>query len=181
MAKQLFIMIGAPGSGKSTWVKRQIREDIDRYVSRDEIRFSLLKEGDAYFKYEDEVFATFVERIADYINDDNDIYRIFADASHLNYGSRMKLLNALKEKGVNLNLININYIYMFTSLETCLQRNALREGRARVPEKTIEEMYKNLREPEPDEPVKNVYIVNEHRQCIDIKFMNAKDTNNFEF
>ena len=87
----------------------------------------------------------------------------------------------LKEKGVNLNLININYIYMFTSLETCLQRNALREGRARVPEKTIEEMYKSLREPEPDEPVKNVYIVNEHRQCIDIKFMNAKDTNNFEF
>lgn len=181
MAKQLFIMIGAPGSGKSTWVKRQLRPDIDAYVSRDEIRFSMLQEGDAYFKYEDEVFDTFVQRIADYINDDNDLYRVFADASHLNYGSRMKLLNALKAKDVNLNLININYIYMFTSLETCLERNKNREGRALVPEKTIIEMYKSLKEPEADEPVKNVYIVNEHRQCIDIKFMNAKDTNNFEF
>ena len=52
MAKQLFIMIGAPGSGKSTWVKKQLRNDIDAYVSRDEIRFSMLQEGDAYFKYE---------------------------------------------------------------------------------------------------------------------------------
>lgn len=181
MAKQLFVMIGAPGSGKSTWVKKQLRNDIDAYVSRDEIRFSMLQDDDAYFAKEKEVFDTFVEQIAMYLNDDNDIYRVFADASHLNYGSRMKLLNTLKAKGVNLNLININYIYMFTSLETCLQRNALREGRARVPDKTIEEMYRSLREPEHDEPVKNVYIVNEHRQCIDIKFMNAKDTNNFEF
>lgn len=181
MAKQLFIMIGAPGSGKSTWVKKQLRNDIDAYVSRDEIRFSMLQDDDAYFAKEKEVFDTFAEQIAMYLNDDNDIYRVFADASHLNYGSRMKLLNTLKAKGVDLNLININYIYMFTSLETCLQRNALREGRARVPDKTIEEMYRSLREPEHDEPVKNVYIVNEHRQCIDIKFMNAKDTNNFEF
>lgn len=181
MAKQLFVMIGAPGSGKSTWVKKQLRNDIDAYVSRDEIRFSMLQDDDAYFAKEKEVFDTFAEQIAMYLNDDNDIYRVFADASHLNYGSRMKLLNTLKAKGVDLNLININYIYMFTSLETCLQRNALREGRARVPDKTIEEMYRSLREPEHDEPVKNVYIVNEHRQCIDIKFMNAKDTNNFEF
>lgn len=181
MAKQLFIMIGAPGSGKTTWVKRQLRADIDAYVSRDEIRFDLLQEGEDYFAHEKEVFDAFAQRIADYINDDNDLYRVFADASHLNYGSRMKLLNALKSKGVNLNLININYIYMFTSLETCLARNALREGRALVPEKTIEEMYRSLREPEADEPVKNVYIVNEHRKCIDIKFMNAKDTNNFEY
>lgn len=181
MAKQLFVMIGAPGSGKSTWVKKQLRNDIDAYVSRDEIRFSMLQDDDAYFAKEKEVFDTFAEQIAMYLNDDNDIYRVFADASHLNYGSRMKLLNTLKAKGVNLNLININYIYMFTSLETCLQRNALREGRARVPDKTIEEMYRSLREPEHDEPVKNVYIVNEHRQCIDIKFMDAKDTNNFEF
>lgn len=181
MAKQLFVMVGAPGSGKSTWVKKQLRDDIDAYVSRDEIRFNLLQDDEAYFAREQEVFDIFAERIADYLKDDNDIYRVFADASHLNYGSRMKLLNALKAKGVNLNLININYIYMFTSLETCLERNKNRKGRALVPEKTIEEMYRSLREPEADEPVKNVYIVNEHRKCIDIKFMAVTDTNNFIF
>lgn len=181
MAKQLFVMIGAPGSGKSTWVKRQIKPDRDAYVSRDEIRFNMLQDGDAYFKYENEVFETFVENIAMFLNEPNDIYRVFADASHLNYGSRMKLINALKEKNVDFSRIDINYIYMFTSLETCLMRNKNREGRALVPDKTIEEMYRSLREPEPSEPVKTVYIVNEHRKCIDIKFMNAKDTNNFEF
>ena len=181
MAKQLFIMIGAPGSGKSTWVKKQLRKDIDAYVSRDEIRFSMLQEGDEYFKYEKEVFNTFVEKIATYLKDENDLYRVFADASHLNYGSRMKLLDGLKAQGVDFSSIDINYIFMFTSLKTCLERNAQREGRARVPDKTIEEMHNSLCEPEHCEPVKRVYIVNEHRECIDIKFMDAKDTNNFEF
>ena len=112
MAKQLFIMIGAPVSGKSTWVKRQIREDIDKYVSRDEIRFSLLKEGDAYFKYEDEVFDTFVERIADYINDDNDIYRSISEATSTNqYYHKLeicKLFDANIENNKHMKLVKDN-------------------------------------------------------------------------
>ena len=166
---------------QATWVKKQLRPDIDAYVSRDEIRFALLQEGEDYFAHEKEVFNTFVEKIATYLKDENDLYRVFADASHLNYGSRMKLLNALKEQGVNFSTIDVNYIFMFTSLETCLMRNSQREGRARVPDRTIEEMHRSLSEPEHEEPVKRVYIINEHRKCIDIKFMDAKDTNNFEF
>ena len=181
MVKQLFIMIGAPGSGKSTWVKRQLKMDIDAYVSRDEIRFNLLQDGEDYFSHEKEVFNTFIDNIAMFLNEPNDIYRVFADASHLNYGSRMKLINGLKSRGVDFENVDINYIFMYTSLKTCLERNAKREGRARVPDRTIEEMYNSLSEPEHEEPVKRVYIVNEHRACIDIKFMDAKDTNNFEF
>lgn len=181
MSKQLFIMIGAPGSGKTTWAKRQLRSDSDGYVSRDEIRFSLLEDGEDYFSHEGEVFDTFVDRIATYLKDNNGLYRVFADASHLNYKSRKKLLNALEAKGVDLDNIDINCIWMYTSLDTCLKRNAEREGRARVPEATIIEMFKSQREPEPDENVKRVYIVNEHRKCIDIKFIDAQDTNNFVY
>ena len=168
------------GSGKTTWVKKQLKGDTDRYVSRDEIRFSLLQDGDEYFAHETEVFKMFVDKIVQNLNDVNS-YRIFADASHLNYQSRIKLLNALKEREVDFNAVDINYIWMFTTLETCIARNALRTGRANVPESIIKEMYSRQSEPEINEGVKRVYIVNEHRKCIDIKFIDAKDSNNFEY
>ena len=167
------------GSGKTTWAKNQLRKKSDIHISRDEIRFSLLQKGEDYFAHEQEVFDTFVNHITSALLD-TESYRIFADASHLNYKSRMKLINALKGR-VNFNNIDINYIWMYMTLETCLKRNANRKGRAFVPESIIKKMYQSQQEPEIDEPVKRVYIVNEHRQCIDIKFMDAKDANNFEF
>lgn len=43
-------MSGAPGSGKSTWCRNH---GVSKYrVSRDEIRFSVLKDGEDYFSHE---------------------------------------------------------------------------------------------------------------------------------
>ena len=50
----LMIMIGVPGAGKSTWCKENIKSPMQKYVSRDEIRFSLLKEGEIIPKEENE-------------------------------------------------------------------------------------------------------------------------------
>ena len=52
---ELILMMGIPGSGKSTWVKNHMKSD-DIYISRDEIRFSLLQPGDEYFSKEKEVW-----------------------------------------------------------------------------------------------------------------------------
>ena len=46
-------MVGIPGSGKSTWAKARCKNNPHAaYISRDEIRFSLLKDEEEYFAKE---------------------------------------------------------------------------------------------------------------------------------
>ena len=66
--KRLFLLSGIPGSGKSTWVKNQIEAKGGIWISRDTIRFSVVKEDEEYFGREDEVFATFISTIQEQIN-----------------------------------------------------------------------------------------------------------------
>ena len=58
---KLYLMVGIPGSGKSTFIAntKEVRTLI---VSRDAIRFSMVSEGESYFKKEKEVFNTFINR-----------------------------------------------------------------------------------------------------------------------
>ena len=55
----LYMMIGAPGSGKSTWAKEHLPENGVTLVSRDNIRFKLLRNDPNYFSKEKEVFKHF--------------------------------------------------------------------------------------------------------------------------
>ena len=48
-------MCGPAGSGKSTWLIKQMKSKTDVCISRDNIRFGLLKEGEDYFAHEDRV------------------------------------------------------------------------------------------------------------------------------
>jgi len=52
----VYIMCGCPGSGKTTWLKDHVKPG-SAIISRDAIRFSLLKEGEDYFSHEEEVTA----------------------------------------------------------------------------------------------------------------------------
>ena len=49
--KRIYILMGTPAAGKSTFLKK-IKNGL--IVSRDAIRFSLLKEGEDYFAHETE-------------------------------------------------------------------------------------------------------------------------------
>ena len=178
MNKKLFLMMGAPGSGKSTWVKKQLT-NADAYISRDEIRFSLLEPGDDYFAKENQVFSTFISMIVTALQDFC-IDRIFVDASHLNEGSRKKLLDAIK-LNMSLDKIEINVIWLRTTLDTCIKRNNNREGRALVPEDTIRSMYKAQTMPKAIEGIQKVYMVNEKTQNIDIILLGAEDENHFSY
>ena len=54
--KCLWLMVGAPASGKSTWLKKTVPfMNNTRIISRDEIRFALVAEDEPYFSREDEV------------------------------------------------------------------------------------------------------------------------------
>lgn len=144
---KIVMVAGIPGSGKSTWIKQQIRKSNKEciHISRDEIRFSILKDGDEYFAKEKEVFRTFINKIQHEI-DTGDLKTIYVDATHLNRKSRAKVLNQLK-----LGNTIVEIVWFDVPLKTCLMRNAKRTGRARIPEETIAEMFFSSSAPTEDE------------------------------
>lgn len=140
----LFVMIGCPGSGKSTWAKAHQQLLDAEYVSRDAIRFAHLSEGEDYFAHENETFAEFINEIASGILLQKNV---IADASHLNRASRQKLYKAL-DKTLGNYPYEIICVCMKTSLRDSLAHNALRTGRACVPEDVVVDMYEHMTKPE---------------------------------
>lgn len=153
-SKILYLLAGAPGSGKSTWVHNHIGyvDPRSRIVSRDAIRFMLLRDGDDYFSKEDEVWKTFVDKIKYFLNS-YDVMTVFADATHLNEKSRSKLLYAL---GDSLKDVEVNVIVMDTPLAVCLERNEQREGIKKVPRGQIRRMFYSFTMPTLDEGFDNI-------------------------
>lgn len=148
MSKTLYIMCGVPGSGKTWFAKNKLMKKYDYYISRDEVRFSIIKDDEEYFSHETVVFNKFVEKIAAALlwrGDGN----VIADATHLNWGSRRKLLNALKAC-YPIETLNIIPVVIEAKLDDIFERNKLRDGRAQVPEETIRRMYKNISDPVKD-------------------------------
>ena len=159
----LYVLCGIPGCGKSTWVKNRMAENTSSigpkwvYVSRDEVRFSMIKEEDDYFSKEKQVFEEFVNRLCGNLSDAY-IRNVIADATHLNEISRDKLINAIRRKRPNLPL-HITMVYFDVSLEICKFRNAKREGRARVPNEVMDKMYNSLQFPRLREGLERIEIV----------------------
>lgn len=150
---KLYLMAGAPGSGKTYWATHHLTEN-DKYISRDEIRFSMLEDKDDYFARENEVFDEFIKQI----NNSLMIYdNVFADATHLNFASRNKTISR-----IHVPVDEINVVFLDTSLNTCIKRNAQRTGRKFVPEIVIKNMYRSINFPEKEEGIKNVYVIKEN-------------------
>lgn len=148
MNKTLWLMCGAPGSGKTWFAKNKLMKGRDwEYISRDEVRFSIIKDNEEYFSHETTVFNEFVEKIAIALDWGHD--NVIADATHLNWGSRRKLLKALSKNCV-LEDVDVIPVVIDAKLEDILERNKLRDGRARVPEETIRRIYRNISDPAKD-------------------------------
>lgn len=151
----LYILCGASGSGKSTWAQSFIKDAVDtKWVSRDKIRFSLLKEDEDYFAHEKEVFTIFVKSIVDGLKND---WNVIADATHLNIASRKKLIQGIDTRGYKN--YEIVYVIFNTDVNTCIERNKAREGRSNVPESTIRNMCRDFRAPTKDEDERIVDII----------------------
>ena len=142
---ELIIMCGMPGSGKSTWLKENVRNENAVVISRDEIRFKMVSEDENYFSKEKEVFKEFIKQITYNLKENKIVY---ADATHINEVGRNKLLSAIKIH-IPLNF-DISVVVLSTSVEKSIKRNSGREGRARVPEAAIINMANLYTDPKND-------------------------------
>ena len=147
-------MCGPAGSGKSTWISGDAEAGTSAVISRDKIRFSMVSEDESYFSKEKEVYAEFCKQIAQAI-DAPWVETVYADATHLTRKARQQLLdNVLPQTKTPIENIKIIPIVIYPQLETILERNARRSGRARVPDTVIKNMYNDFQLPEYNEKYK---------------------------
>lgn len=147
---KMYLMIGAPGCGKSYYIA-QHKQPEDLVISRDKIRFRMLKDTDEYFSKEKEVYNEFIKQINEAI-EKNEVF--YVDQTSLNYRARKKLFDNLKKKPDKTVAI-----YLKSSLDKILEQNALRTGRAYVPEDAVENMYYSIEEPELEEGFDEIWTI----------------------
>ena len=149
---KLYLLMGAPGSGKSTYLKNRFSQP-PMVISRDAIRFAMVREDEEYFSKEKEVFREYIEQIRTALKFNNEV---FADATHLNESSRAKVLFAL---GHDLKDVEVNIIWVRVPLEVAITQNELRLGtRAYVPKAVIRRMYSQATMPSKEEGFEHIYI-----------------------
>lgn len=136
----LYVMCGIPGSGKSYYCKKHVKDGV--HVSRDTIRFALLENDDNYFAHENEVYEIFWEKINKELAAGHNVY---ADQTSLTPNSRGWLLAHIKVPCEKVAIV------MNVPFETCLERNDAREGREKVPAKSMLGMYDSFSFPTIDE------------------------------
>lgn len=132
--QKVFLMCGPAGSGKSRFATRLMQPETDILLSRDNLRFSILKEGEDYFAREGEVRRRFAELISNHTSND-EFENIFIDATHLTPKARRVILSNIKN---NPYIIAIS---LEVPVEVAIERNANREGLANVPESVIRNMH----------------------------------------
>lgn len=143
--KELILMMGIPGSGKSTYLKAVVSSTMGEVViSRDKIRFSMIDGKENYFSKENEVFNEYIRQIQSAL-DNPKINRVYADATQLTEKSRYKVLNKL-----NLNGVSVKICWKNPPLELALERNKQRTPIEVVPENIIKKMYRSIQDPRKD-------------------------------
>lgn len=153
---KLYLMCGIPGSGKSTFIMNHIEEDSQVWISRDAIRYELVKPDEPYFSKETLVFNTFVDMICKALDDD---YEVFADATHLNPASRRKLLNRIPKHLYD----ELAIIWVKVDPSVAVAQNEKRKGtRAYVPPKEIKKMHYSFSVPTFDEGFDEIIIVEQN-------------------
>lgn len=174
--KQLWIMVGVPGSGKDYWIDKHISSFNGnvKVISRDKIRLSILKDGEDYFSHEKEVYSKYIEEICNSLIE-YDV--VIANATHLNEKSRSKLLHAISA-AVYFAEAEINAMMIKTSLHSCIEHNSLRIGRAYVPESQIKAMYSSLTTPNLNEGFDNIYIYTTEKGIPKYKILRGKEHKN---
>ena len=137
----LYVMCGVPGSGKSTFSRKLAEEkELERF-SFDEMKC---------FRLED-----FMRPAIKAMQEGKSV---ILDTTNLRVNIRKKVLQAVKDISCKKVVV-----YMDTSLEQCLYRNAHRE--ARLQDCIVESTYRSLQKPTPDEGWDEIIYIKEDGTC----------------
>lgn len=159
MKHTVYIMCGIPGSGKSSFANKYAGAK-SKIVSRDRIRFELVKPDEPYFSKEKQVFNQFVEEINCALGCGYDVY---ADATHISIASRNKLIRQLGR-------CELVCVWLDVPLQMCIERNEQRKGtRSFVPPNVITDMYEKFQKPELYEGFSKIHIIRPNEQIITIR------------
>ena len=153
MTKYIYMMVGAAGAGKSTYIKNYFPDAFD--VSRDRARFDVMAKykTDDYFAHEKEAFNTYINRINSAI--ERECETVVLDATHLTPKSRKKVLCRINiPKDAKLYAVVVR-----PTLEKHIKQNAQRTGKEFVPVDAIVKQYNSYVEPTCEEGFDNVIIL----------------------
>ena len=153
MTQYIYMMVGAAGAGKSTYIKNHFPDAFDG--CRDVARFGTMAKynTDDYFAHEKEAFDTYISRINNAI--ECGCETVVLDATHLTPKSRKKVLCRINiPKDAKLYAVVVR-----PTLEKHIKQNAQRTGKAFVPVDAIVKQYNSYVEPTCEEGFDNVIIL----------------------
>lgn len=145
---KLYVLIGLPASGKSTWATNKIKEDKDIILlSSDSLRKELLGDENDQSN-NNKVFRELYKQLKDNLNDGKSV--IF-DATNISYKKRVNFLNEIS--GIKCKKVAV---YFNTPLYMCVHKDKKRNRT--VGEGLINKMFLNMNIPSYSEGFDEIII-----------------------
>ena len=133
--RTIIITRGLPGCGKSTWAKEQLKKEPGRFkrINNDDIRF-MTDDGYTFGSDTTTFLNSATAQLAHLALSQG--FDVILDNTYLN----KKVVGKVHQFAASYGDVKVVEKVFPVSIEECVRRNNLREGRARIPEKAIHDM-----------------------------------------